>query len=194
MNSPLVSLSGLPDEGAHCLPEYWRAIMARDQCKHCGVCTLHSRKVDGPIPMFEGTRALIAPIWYLRSELVHHALYNIIAQDLPPHWVWKIIPDARGLGQDQVAVLVRRKYRPVAHASGYAPELCKKCGEIKYPKGRLTYVVRNTLPAHPITQTDGGWFIAEKTYAAKLAKKFPRKIRLTPFEVRESAPEPTVSK
>lgn len=79
---------------------------------------------------------------------------------------------------------------PVAHAAGYTPQKCRPCGELKYPKGRLTYIVRDTLPDHPIRQIRGGWFIAEKAYAARLLKKFPRKLRTEPFDMREAAPEP----
>jgi hypothetical protein len=190
MNAPLVSISGLPDEAAHAAPEYWRAISARDKCPRCGVPRTHTRKMDGPIPLFEGTRSILAPVWGVHPSLVARALYDAIRGDLPPHWVWKVIPDARSAPVDPVGVRVRPKHCPIAHAEGYAPQRCRMCGEIKYPKGKLTYVVRRTLPDFPITQIRGGWFVAERAYAARLVKKFPRKLKTEPFEAHDTAPEP----
>jgi len=189
MNAPLQSITGLPDEAAHATPEYWRAIWARDKCPRCGVPKTHTRKMDGPIPLFEGTRSILAPMWNVQAYLVGRALYDAIRGDLPPHWVWKAIPDARSALVDHVGVRVRPKHSPLAHAAGYAPQRCRVCGELKYPKGELTYVVRGTLPDFPITQIRRGWFIAEREYAARLVKKFPRKLRIEPFEVRDAAPE-----
>ena len=190
MKEPLVSLSGLPDEAAHAAPEYWRPIAKRDKCPHCGVPKRHTRKVDGPIPLWEGTRSILAPLWGVQAYLVGLALYDAISQDLPPHWVWKVIPDARSAPLAPVGVRVRPKHCPITHADGFAPRHCRACGEIKYPKGKLTYVVRGTLPNFPITQIRGGWFIAEKTYAAHLLKKFPRKLKVEPFEVHDHSPDP----
>lgn len=190
MNAPLVSISGLPDEAAHARPEYWQAIAARDKCPRCGVPQTHSRKMDGSIPLFEGTRSILAAVWGVQPYLVGRALYEAIRGDLPPHWVWKVIPDARSAPVDPEGVQVRPKHSPMAHAAGYAPQRCRACGELKYRKGQLTYVVRGTLPDFPITQLRGGWFIAEKTYAARLLKKFPRKLKAEPFEVCDHAPDP----
>ncbi|MFA6044082.1 MAG: hypothetical protein WC718_03785 [Phycisphaerales bacterium] len=189
MQAPLVSITGLPDEAAHAIPEYWRAISMRDKCTRCGVPKQHTRKMDGPIPLFEGTRSILAPVWGVQPHLVGRALFDAIRHDLPPHWVWKVIPDARSALLDPIGVRVRPKHCPIAHAEGYAPQRCRACGELKYPKGRLTYVVRGILPDFPITQIRGAWFIAEKSYAARLLKKFPRKLKAEPFEVHDQAPD-----
>ncbi len=147
------------------------------------------RKMDGPIALFEGTRSILAPMWCVQAYLVARALYDVIRDDLPPHWVWKVIPDARSLPLDPIGVRVRPKHCPMAHAEGYAPRRCRACGELKYLKGQLMYVVRGTLPDFPITQIRGGRFIAEKTYAARLLKVFPRKLKAEPFEVHDHAPD-----
>lgn len=189
MQAPLVSITGWPDEAAHATPEYWRAIAARDKCEHCGVPRPHTRKLDGPIPLLEGTRSLVAPIWGVQAHLVGRVLYQAIRDDLPPHWVWKVIPDARSAPLEPVGVRVRPRHCPLAHAKGYVPQRCRACGELKYAKGPLVYVVRGTLPDFPITQIRRGWFIAEKSYAARLLKKFPRKLKTEPFEVRDHAPD-----
>lgn len=189
MQAPLVSITGVPDEAAHARPEYWRAIAARDQCRRCGVPRVHTRKVDGPIPLLEGTRSLVAPVWGVQAHLVGRALYEAIRDDLPPHWVWRVIPDARSAPVEPVGIRIRPRHCPLAHAKGHTPRRCRACGELKYPKGRLAYVVRGTLPDFPITQIRRGWFIAEKAYAARLLKVFPRKLRAEPFEVRDDAPE-----
>lgn len=190
MQVPLVSITGLPDEAAHAMSEYWRLIAARDKCPGCGVPRTHTRKMDGPIPLLEGTRGILAPVWGVQAQLVGRALYDVIRRDLPPHWVWKVVPDARSAPLQPVGVRVRPKHCPMAHAGGYVPHRCRACGEHKCPKGRLTYLVRETLPDFPIAQVRGGWFIAEKTYAARLLKKFPRKLKIGPLEVRDTAPEP----
>lgn len=189
MNVPLVTISGLPDEAAHAMHEYWRAISARDKCPRCGVPRKHTRKVDGPIPLLEGTRSILASVWGVQPYLVARALYDVIRDELPPHWVWKVIPDARSAPLEPVGVRVRPKHCPMAHAEGYVPRRCRACGELNYPKGPLTYVVRGTLPNFPITQVRGGWFIAEQAYAARLLKTFPRKLKAEPFEVRDQTPD-----
>ncbi len=187
---PLVSISGLPDEAAHAVPEYWRPIAARDKCPRCGVLKPLTRKIDGPVPLLEGTRSILAPLVSIGRLLVGRALYEAIRTDLPPHWIWEVIPDRRSSTIDPVALCVRPEHAPMAHAVGYAPECCRACGELKYPKGRLTYAVRDTLPGFPITQIRGGWLIAEKTYAERLLNQFPRSLEAEKFEVRDIAPDP----
>lgn len=188
MHPPLVRLSGLPDSAAHAVPEYWRPIAARDKCPDCGVPKVHTEKVDGPIPLLEGSRSILCGIWFVQPYLVGRVLYEAIRDDLPPHWVWKVIPDAISAPVNPVGVRVRPKHSPEPHARGYVPHLCRRCGELKYPKGPLTCVVRGELPDAPITQIRGGWFIAEQRYAAKLLKKFPKKLRAQPFDVIDAAP------
>lgn len=51
--------------------------------------------MDEPIPLFEGSRSILAPVWGVQPYLVARALYDVIRHDLPPHWVWNVIPDAR---------------------------------------------------------------------------------------------------
>lgn len=188
MREPIVQITGLPDEGAHAIPEYWRRIATRDKCPRCGVPAPLTRRIDGPIPLFEGTRSVLAPVWGIQPYLVGAALYEAIRSELPPHWVWRVIPDDRSRGVAPVGVRVRPRHCPMVHAPGHTPTRCGRCGQLKYAKGTPGYVVRDELPAFAITQVRGCWFIAESGFARRLAKRFPRRLRLDPIEVRDESP------
>lgn len=189
MREPIVQITGLPDEGAHATAEYWRRISTRDKCSRCGVPAPLTRRIDSPIPIFEGTRSILAPVWGIQPYLVGSALYEAMREELPPHWVWRVILDARSRGVDPVGVRVRPRHCPMVHASGHTPTRCGQCGQLKYAKGTPRYVVRDELPAFQITQARGGWFIAEEALARRLASQFPRRLRLRPIEVHEGSQE-----
>ncbi|MGQ0629394.1 MAG: hypothetical protein ACT4PL_15010 [Phycisphaerales bacterium] len=193
MRAPIVRLSGLPDEAAHAAPDYWRTISTRDKCRQCGVPRPVVRKLDGPIPVYEGTRSPLSPIWSIQPYLVGQRLYDAIRGHLPSHFLWRVVADRISAPLAPVGVLVRARYRPLGHCHGQPCFKCRACGQLKYPKGTPAYVVRQDLPRQPITMLRGGGFIAEQGFAEGLRKEFPRAIAIEPFEVRSAAPEPIIS-
>lgn len=189
MKEPIVQIFGVPEEGVHCEPDYWRAIAARDKCPDCGVQAPLKRKSDDPIPVFEGSRSFVAPVWSIQPYLVARVLYAAMREHLPPHWTWSVIPDRRSATIDPVGVLVRPKHMPLAHCQGHVPTRCARCEMVKYAKGTPTYVVRRDLPKFAITMTRGLGLVAEEAIARSLQRKFPRRLGIDRIEVRDTAPE-----
>lgn len=122
VETPLVTISGLPDEAVHAAPEYWRPIAARDECPRCGLPRAPSRKTDDPIVRIETTRSPLAPAWGVQPRLLRTEFYEAIREHLPLHMRWRVVLGSDRRPLDAVGVLVRPRHRPLGQVGVHTPE------------------------------------------------------------------------